>query len=230
MKCINLDDVQYLATTLRQLYEITKDWSGSKYLGITIEHNYEAKELAISLPNYVAKMLQKYHIDPNGPCTYLPAPYQFVPNGPNSNKNHHIDESVINDERQQFIRQVVGSVIYYARVIDSTMLCDTTRLGSQGSNPSLTTKRNTYHLLNYVATYPVVRVIFRASDMILRISSDASYASETGSRSRAGGYFDLIRTQDNPITAPINGAIHVVSSILNVVVASYVEAEYGDSF
>jgi hypothetical protein len=230
VKYVNRNDVHYLASTLRELYDITMDWSGSKYLGITVEHNYAAKELAISLPSYVAKMLHRYNISTEGPCTYSPAPYSFVPNGSKSYLSSLPDESIISNDRQQFIRTVVGSSLYYARVIDSTMLCDANRLGSQVSKPTKTTELNTMHLLNYAATYPVVRVIFRASDMILRISSDASYSSETGSRSRAGGYFDLIRANDNPLTSPINGAIHVVSSILDVVVASAAEAEYGALF
>jgi hypothetical protein len=125
---------------------------------------------------------------------------------------------------------VVGFTLYYSRVIDHTLLCDANRLGSQVAKPTQTSLRNAYHLLEYAATYPVVRVIFKASDMILRISSDASYSSESRSRSRAGGYFDLIKTHDDPLTAPLNGAIHVVSSILNVVVASAAEAEYGALF
>jgi hypothetical protein len=66
--------------------------------------------------------------------------------------------------------------------------------------------------------------------MLLRITSDASYSSESESRSRAGGYFDLIRATDDPRTEPINGAIHVISSILPSVVASAAEAEYGALF
>ena len=165
-----------------------------------------------------------------GRCVYSPAPYLFVPNGHNSNAPIPADESVIGEDRQQFIRTVVGSTLYYSRVIDHTLLCDANRLGSQVAKPTQTSLRNAYHLLEYAATYPVVRVVFKASDMILRISSDASYSSESRSRSRAGGYFDLIKTHDDPLTAPLNGAIHVVSSILNVVVASAAEAEYGALF
>jgi hypothetical protein len=230
VKYINRDDVEYLASTLKQLYDITMDWSGSKYLGITVDHNYEAKELAISMPNYIHKLLERHHIDLDGPCTYSPAPYKFVPNGKQSNLNIEPDLSTLTDDAQQFIRRVVGSTLYYSRAVDPTMLCDTNRLGSQVGKATQTTETNTKHLLQYAATYPVVQTIFRASDMILRITSDASYSSESESRSRAGGYFDLISATVDPRIAPINGAIHVVSSILPSVVASAAEAEYGALF
>jgi hypothetical protein len=80
VKYVSRDDVNYLATTLRQLYAITMDWTGTQYLGITVEHDYDAKQLAISMTNYVAQMLQKYHIDNNGSFVYSSTPSLFVPN------------------------------------------------------------------------------------------------------------------------------------------------------
>jgi hypothetical protein len=42
-------DADHLLDTLRQLYTITKDWTGSKYLGLTITRDRSAHTLAISL-------------------------------------------------------------------------------------------------------------------------------------------------------------------------------------
>ncbi len=44
-------------------------------------------------------------------------------------------------------------------------------------------------LLNYLATNQDAKVRFRASDMVMNIHSDASYLSETKSRSRSCGHF-----------------------------------------
>jgi hypothetical protein len=90
-------------------------------------------------------------------------------------------------------------------------------------------------LLNYCATKPEATVRFYASDMCLKIHSDASYLSEPKARSRAGGYFYLSSHPTDPskppsptsIQPPMNGAIHVLSSILDVVMASATEAELG---
>ena len=110
------------------------------------------------------------------------------------------------------------------------MLCDVNRLSSQQSSPTSATESKTNHLLAYAATYPVVKLVFRKSDMILRIISDASHLGEPQARSRVAGYFDLINKTDDPILAPPNGAVHVTSSILNCVVASAAEAEFGGLF
>jgi 3',5'-cyclic AMP phosphodiesterase CpdA len=63
--------------------------------------------------------------------------------------------------------------------------------------------------------------------MILHIQSDASYLSRPNSRSVAGGIFYL-GNHDQPTL--INGAIHAISSIIPVVVASVGEAEYAALF
>ena len=69
--------------------------------------------------------------------------------------------------------------------------------------------------------------------MVLTIHSDASYHSETRARSRVAGHFVLSDSLPDPTKAPKpgepqpphNGAIHIISSILPMVVASATEAE-----
>jgi hypothetical protein len=93
---------------------------------------------------------------------------------------------------------------------------------------SAATARAVTHLLNYSATHPDATLRFTSSDMTLHIDSDVSYQSESKSRSRARGYFfmsttDLADPQAPP--PPINGAVHVPSTILDVVVSSAAKAE-----
>eukprot|EP00978_Attheya_sp_CCMP212_P002629 scaffold5358_cov62-Attheya_sp.AAC.1 len=90
-------------------------------------------------------------------------------------------------------------------------------------------------LLNYAATNPDATVRYIASDMCLKIHSDASYLSEPKARSRAGGHFFLSSHQLNPPSAtsippPRNGAIHTLCQIMKVVLASATEAELGAAF
>jgi hypothetical protein len=82
-------------------------------------------------------------------------------------------------------------------------------------------------LLNYAATHPNAVIRYKASDMILHIHSDASYLSEPQARSRVGGFFFLGNGTTNP---PLNGALQVISQIMNNVLASAAEAEVGGLF
>ena len=68
--------------------------------------------------------------------------------------------------------------------------------------------------------------------MCLWIHTDASYLSESEARSRAGSFFYLSTyPQGNPPRPPpINGPIHVVSTIMKNVMASAAEAEVGAAY
>jgi hypothetical protein len=75
--------------------------------------------------------------------------------------------------------------------------------------------------------------LFIASDMQLHIHSNASYLSEIRARFRAGGYFFLsdkpkkLPPKPRNTPPPLNGAIHVHSSIMRSVLSSATEAETG---
>jgi hypothetical protein len=226
---IDDNDVEHLASALRELYNITMDWTGKKYLGLTINHNHEDATISISMPSYIAKVLDRFAIPREGPTQHSPAKYECV-YGKEAQATEIDNTLPISLARQKEIQEVVGCLLYYSRAVDPTMLCDTNRLGSLQANPTEKAYDASQHLLRYAATYPVVETVFHASNMILRISSDASYLSETQGRSRVGGYFDLINSDIDPIRAPVNGAIHVISSVLSSVVASVAEAEYGRLF
>jgi hypothetical protein len=47
----------------------------------------------------------------------------------------------------------------------------------------------TNQILDYCATHPDATITYRASDMMLRIHSDASYLAEPKARSRGGGHY-----------------------------------------
>jgi len=68
---------------------------------------------------------------------------------------------------------------------------------------------------------------YLASDMVLAIHSDASYLSEKGARSRAGGHFFMSSNVEIP---PNNGAVHTVAQIIKAVMSSAAEAEIGAMF
>ena len=78
--------------------------------------------------------------------------------------------------------------------------------------------------------HPDIKIRYYASDMILNVHSDASYLSESRARSRLAGYFFLGDMPQDGKPIFLNGAIHVMCSILKIVVASAAEAELGALF
>jgi hypothetical protein len=82
-------------------------------------------------------------------------------------------------------------------------------------------------LLDYLSHNADAKVRFHASNMILKIHSNASYLSEAQPQSRACGHFFMGWTPKNGEPIRLNGAFHVSLMIMKFVVASAAEAKLG---
>jgi hypothetical protein len=122
----------------------------------------------------------------------------------------------------------VGTFLYYARAVDPTMLTSISRLSAAQAKPTIAQRPAIERFIQYAASWPQATIVYKASDMVLCVETDASYLSESNSRSRAGGLFYLSSSEHTK--QDINGAIDCLSSIIPSVVASAFEAEYATLF
>jgi hypothetical protein len=86
------------------------------------------------------------------------------------------------------------------------------------------------HLLDYCSTHPESTIRYFASDMQLKIHSDASYLSEPKAKSRIGGYFYFGNNTNSPKKPLSNGPLLCHTTVLKHVVSSVAEAECGALF
>jgi hypothetical protein len=116
------------------------------------------------------------------------------------------------------IQKIVGTLLYYARAVDNTMLVTLIPLASRQSKSTKLTSKDVNQLLNYCATHPTAILRYHASDMVLKIHSDAGYLNETKACSRAGGHFSLGNLPSKPaldnaaILSPTGSLKHVASA------------------
>ena len=125
------------------------------------------------------------------------------------------------------IQEIVGSLLFYARGVDVTLLPTVNLIASLQSAPIEQVEEIADRLLRYCARYPNNELVYHACDMTLFIQADASYLSRPKARSVAGGICYLGSAGSSH---HINGAIHAVSTIIPSVVASAAEAEYAALF
>ena len=130
------------------------------------------------------------------------------------------------------IQQQVGTLLYYGVGVDPFILVATGSIGSSQANATQFTREECDWLMDYVACHPLSVIRYHASGMILYIHSDASYLSESRARSRAGGHFFLSSKPLDPTKPPVNipplnGPIHTLCKIIDVVVGSTSESEIG---
>ncbi len=122
---------------------------------------------------------------------------------------------------------MAGTLLYYARAVDPTILPALSAIGTKQATPTQTTMETIKQLLDYCATQEEAIITYSASKMILCIHSDAGYCNEKNTQSRAGGYFFLSNNDQLP---PNNGAIMTNATIIKIVMSSAAEAELGALF
>ena len=219
-------DADHLIACIRSLYELKVDWSGSQYLGITIKFDSTARTATLSMPGYIDKIITRFY--PNL-TRGAPSPAVYIaPHYGSHTQTAVIDETPLLDAAGILrIQQIIGCFLFYARIIDYTMLPATTAISSEQSHATEATAAAADRLAAYAASYPNNELVLTACDMILHMQSDGSHLSRSGARGVAGGiaYFGNAGSPTH-----INGAVHVHSCLLDVVVASVAECEYASLY
>ena len=213
----------HLLHVLQQHYTVTTDWTGTKFAGIDLAWDYKKRTCCLSMRNYITNLLLKYnHPTPRKP-QHSPHAHREIVYGAKEQFLPDTDTSApLDDKGIKRIQGIIGSLLYYARAVDNKLLATLSTISSQQAHATENTATAVNQLLDYVATYPSDGITYRASSMILAAHSDASYLTETGSRSRAGAHIFL--SEDDPIPRD-NGPVLSISQILKFVMASAAEAE-----
>ena len=107
----------------KENYEITIDQTATKYIGLTIEWDYEDRKVHTSMPGYLSKAFVRFkheipHKKQNSPHPHVIPNYgakaQFA--------EPEEDLPILGTEEIKFIQAVTGTLLYYGRAVDSTIL------------------------------------------------------------------------------------------------------------
>lgn len=163
VKYVGKEHAQHLVDVLKKYYKLAEDWDGDLYCGIKLNWDYENRTLDISLSGYINKLILQFdHKPPTKPqnCPFQPHPWKYGENAqdplpPNTLK--HLDHDGICK-----IQQIVGTLSFCARAVDSTILPALSTITSETSQATELTLNRCQQLLDYCATNPKVNVRFRA--------------------------------------------------------------------
>lgn len=201
VKYVNEKDVKHLMSVLKEFYEISVDWTGTKYVGLTLDWDYHRGKVHLSMPGYVKKALERFDHQPPASPQNSPYPHTRPNYGAKIQYATDPDSSPeLGKKEKKFIQQVTGTLLYYARAVDSTLLTALSAIASQQVKPTERTMEKVKQLLDYVATQEEAVLTYSASKMILAVHSDAGYINEPEARSRAGGHFYLSNDDKFPPT------------------------------
>ena len=106
------------------------------------------------MPGYIIKQLQKYkHDTPTRPqhCPYSPQPKQL---GSKAQRPIPPDISPpLSKDDIGHIQRVIGSILYYVRAVDLTVLMVLSTITSEQAHGTENTIRKTKQILDYLATH-----------------------------------------------------------------------------
>ena len=217
------DDINHLFDAITDGYPLKIDWEGKKYLGIDLEWHYDKKHVITSMKGYVKKALKQFlHVKPSKPV-HGPTKFEKPEYGKKVQYAPEETTKPINEKLKRKIQQVAGKFLYSGRAVDNTTQHAINDLCIAAATATDETQEALDILMDYLATHPDAKVIFRASDMQLLIDSDASYLTAPKARSRAGGYHYL-GNYDGDL---FNGPIYILAKIIKAVMSSAAEAECG---
>ena len=184
-----------------------------------LKWDYIEQAVRISMDGYVEQALKEFKHDIPKQKHYGPSKMER-PNYGQKIQYAKVDHSAaLPPQKIEFLQQVTGKFLFYARAVDNTMMRAFNDIASSIDVES--TCNATVYFLNYAACNPDAEIIYRASDMILQANSNATYLVSSCAWSQASKYYFL----GNTAKTQFNGSVLIPTKIIKNVMASAAEAK-----
>jgi hypothetical protein len=174
IKFRNAADRDHLLTTLRMLYKITVDIEDPMYLGMTIKHDKAAQTITCSMLGYKDKVLARFRAWAGTRTAKSPGVYTAPQYGAKVQYALDDDTDPLSAADTKTLQEIVGSMLYYARAVDPTMLTTTNTIASLQSKPTQALRAQAVRLLQYAAAYPNNAIVYTKSKMHVILQVDTS--------------------------------------------------------
>jgi hypothetical protein len=123
IKYVGREHTAHLMECIKNNYNISSDWNGSAYHGLTLEWDYKKRTVDLSMPGYIKKALHKYqHAAPSRPEH---APHMWNPPIYGTKTQDVEDETTspaLSDKDVNKLQQLTGTLFYHARAVDPTLI------------------------------------------------------------------------------------------------------------
>jgi hypothetical protein len=137
------------------------------------------------MPGYLAKAMIRFNHET--PIRIQNSPHCHIEIQYGSKQQYVNDEEVLspplNKEETKYVQAVAGTLLYYARAVDSTILPALSSVATEEAQPMQKMIEKEKQLLNYCATQEEAIITYLASKMILCIHSNAGYCNKKNTRS-----------------------------------------------
>ncbi len=192
------------------------------FCGYQIVHDSKANTVMVSMPGYVDEMLVQFGMETvkiqDHPYRYTQPAFSAKQSPAKEDESKLLSPAEIKE-----LQQKLGKLQWYCGLCYE-IVTKVGKIASEQSKPTAKQLKDINHVIAYLAGHKNTALFFNPSDMQLSTESDASFASESKSKSRIGGVF-LIGGY-GPDDMPLNSPIAVFSKIADCHPDSAAEAEY----
>jgi hypothetical protein len=154
VKYVGKQHAYHLRNALLQSYELTTDWEAQVYSGMSLKWDYKNRTCNISMPGYVSNVLSKFQHDARKHPQHTPSKYVTPVYGAKTQYATKDETPPLTAKQFLTIQKVTGSVLYYARVIDPTILMPLKDITTEQTKATEKTQAATNQLLDYLETHP----------------------------------------------------------------------------
>ena len=155
IKYVGKQHADHLISAIEEKYDFAKDWAGKLYCAISIKWDYAIGVVDLSMPNYIQSELHKFqHPEPTR-AQHAPHAWKRPEYGAQQQYTTPPDTTqVLQPDGIKRVQQITGTLLYYAKAVDSTLLVALGTISSQQAKATTATNRAVVQLLDYCATHP----------------------------------------------------------------------------
>jgi hypothetical protein len=122
VKYVTTADAHHLRNALLRHYEITTDWDGKVYSGLTLDWDYTKRTCDISMPVYIFNVLNKFQHEKPKTSQHTPSRYVTPVYGAKMQYATQDETPPLSDKQCTTIQKNTGSVLYYLRAVYPTVI------------------------------------------------------------------------------------------------------------
>ncbi len=124
VKTTKMEHMLHLRQALEEHYTVSVDWTGTLYCGITLKWDYTStpRTVDINMPGYADKTCLRFnHPTPARPqhSPYKSTPIQY---GAKVQRVAQDTTPPLNKDEIKRVQEIVGTLLYYGRAVDPTLL------------------------------------------------------------------------------------------------------------
>ncbi len=137
VKYTRKEDAEHLLKVRKIHYRTTEDWTGTKYMGLTIEWDYKNGQVHIWMPGDIKMTLVRFNHETPKKVQNSLHPHTILTYGTKIQYADQPDNSPkLNKEDTKYIQQVAGTLLNYGHAVDSTTLPALSSIATQQAAPT----------------------------------------------------------------------------------------------